>query len=294
MSEIVWGGFTQEELDREYDQSSLVPNVSEIQKKNGEDSARIRAGMECILDVSYGPTVLERLDVFPAAEKGAPVVVYHHGGAWTRSSKDQCSYVAPPFVAAGVNVVVLDFNLAPQASLDEIVRQNRAGIAWAWHNAAEYGWDRDRIHSVGHSSGGHICGMMLVTDWEGMYGLPADVIKSAAPCSGMYDLEPVRFSHRNSYLDLTEKAADRNSSIRHIPGKGFPITVAWGTGELTEFQRQNREFAAAWKAAGHPVESFVLEGLNHFEVGREIFNPEKPVFRNMLRNIGVDQPVAAE
>lgn len=294
MSEIVWGGFTQEELDREYDQSSLVPNVSEIQKKNGEDSARIRAGMECILDVSYGPTVLERLDVFPAAEKGAPVVVYHHGGAWTRSSKDQCSYVAPPFVAAGVNVVVLDFNLAPQVSLDEIVRQNRAGIAWAWHNAAEYGWDRDRIHSVGHSSGGHICGMMLVTDWEGMYGLPADVIKSAAPCSGMYDLEPVRFSHRNSYLDLTEKAADRNSSIRHIPGKGFPITVAWGTGELTEFQRQNREFAAAWKAAGHPVESFVLEGLNHFEVGREIFNPEKPVFRNMLRNIGVDQPVAAE
>ena len=294
MSEIVWGGFTQEELDREYDQSSLVPNVSEIQKKNGEDSARIRAGMECILDVPYGPTVLERLDVFPAAEKGAPVVVYHHGGAWTRSSKDQCSYVAPPFVAAGVNVVVLDFNLAPQVSLDEIVRQNRAGIAWAWHNAAEYGWDRDRIHSVGHSSGGHICGMMLVTDWEGMYGLPADVIKSAAPCSGMYDLEPVRFSHRNSYLDLTEKAADRNSSIRHIPGKGFPITVAWGTGELTEFQRQNREFAAAWKAAGHPVESFVLEGLNHFEVGREIFNPEKPVFRNMLRNIGVDQPVAAE
>ncbi len=286
MNEIVWGTFTQEELDREYDQSSLVPNVAEIQQQNGEDSEKIRDGMECILDVSYGPTILERLDIFPAPSKGAPVVLYHHGGAWTRSNKDQCSYVAPPFVAAGINVLVLDFNLAPQVSLDEIVRQNRAAIAWAWHNADEYGWDRDRIHSVGHSSGGHICGMMLVTDWEGTYGLPKDVIKSAAPGSGMYELEPVRFSHRNTYLDLTEQAAVRNSSIRHIPENGIPITVAWGTGELNEFQRQSREFAEAWKAAGHPVETFVFDGLNHFEVGREMFNPETGCFRNMLKNIG--------
>ncbi|MEL0021712.1 MAG: hypothetical protein VW709_17745, partial [Rickettsiales bacterium] len=117
MTEIVWGGFTQEELDREYDQSSLVPNVSEIQRENAEDSAKIRDVMECVLDVSYGPTIMERLDIFPAPSKGAPVIIYHHGGAWTRSNKDQCSYVAPPFVAAGLNVLVLDFNLAPQVSL---------------------------------------------------------------------------------------------------------------------------------------------------------------------------------
>ena len=286
MNDIVWGNFTQEELDREYDQSTLVSNVGEIQAQNAEESAQIRGSMECILDVSYGPTVLERLDIFPAAAKGAPVVLYHHGGAWTRSDKNQCSYVAPPFVAAGVNVLVLDFNLAPQVSLDEIVRQNRSAIAWAWHNADQYGWDRDRIHSVGHSSGGHICGMMLVTDWDGMYGLPADLIKSAAPCSGMYELEPVRFSHRNTYLDLTEQSAIRNSSIRHIPDTGIPITVAWGTGELQEFQRQNREFAAAWAAAGHPVETFVFDRLHHFEVGREIFNPGSGAFENMLKNIG--------
>lgn len=293
-NDIVWGGYTQEELDRQYDQSTLVPNSGEIAEQARADSAAIRADMECILDVSYGPTVLERLDIFPAAEKGAPVVVYHHGGAWTRSSKDQCSYVAPPFVAAGVNVVVLDFNLAPQVSLDEIVRQNRAGLAWAWHNAAEYGWDRDRIHSVGHSSGGHICGMMLVTDWEGMYGLPRDLIKSAAPCSGMYELEPVRLSYRNTYLDLTEQSADRNSSIRHLPAYGPPLTMSWGTGELAEFQRQSREFADAWNAAGHGVDTFVLDDLNHFEVGREIFNPDRPVLRNMLKNIGVAEALAAE
>ncbi len=285
MTEIVWGNFTQEELDRNYDQSSLVPNVGELMEQNAADSARIREELEVIEDVSYGPTVLERLDIFPVSQKGAPVAIYHHGGAWTRSDKAQCSYAAPGLVAAGVNVLVLDFALAPNVSLDEIVRQNRAAIAWTWHNADKYGWDRNRIHSIGHSSGGHICGMMQVTDWEGVYGLPADIIKSAAPCSGMYELEPVRFSHRNTYLDLTEQSAARNSSIRQLPDYGPPLTMAWGTGELDEFQRQSREFAEAWAAAGHTVESFVLDGLNHFEVGREIVNPDYPVLPNILKNI---------
>ena len=285
MNEIVWGNYTKDELDRQYDQSTLVPNTPELMAVNAEDSARIRTEIECIQGISYGPTVIERLDIFPVAEKGAPVVIYHHGGAWTRSDKDQCSYIAPSFVAEGINVLVLDFALAPKVSLDEIVRQNRAAIAWAWHNADEYGWDRNQIHSLGHSSGGHICGMMLVTDWEGDYGLPSDVIKTAAACSGMYELEPVRLSHRNTYLDLTEQSAGRNSSIRQIPANDIPLTVAWGTGELDEFQRQNREFAEAWAAAGHTVESFTLDGMNHFEVGREIVNPDYPVFPNILKNI---------
>ena len=103
----------------------------------------------------------------------------------------------------------------------------------------------------------------------------------------MYELEPVQLSHRNIYLDLTGQAAVRNSSIRHIPAYGPPLTMAWGTGELEEFQRQSREFAVAWEAAGHEVEIFILEDLNHFEVGREMFNPDQPVFQNILKNIGV-------
>ena len=103
----------------------------------------------------------------------------------------------------------------------------------------------------------------------------------------MYELEPVRLSHRNTYLDLTEQAAARNSSIRQLPAYGPPLTMAWGTGELDEFQRQSREFAAAWEAAGHEVETFILEGLNHFEVGRLMFDPDQPVLQNILKNIGV-------
>ena len=285
MSDIVWGNFTQQELDQQYDQTTLVPNTNELTKFDAQDSANIRTNLECIQDISYGPTVMERLDFFPVATKCAPVVIYHHGGAWTRFNKDQCSYLAPPFVAAGINVLVLDFASAPKVSLDEIIRQNRAAVAWAWHNADKYGWDRDKIHCIGHSSGGHISAMMLITDWEGDYGLSMNIIKSVTTCSGIYELEPARLSYRNTYLDLTVQAAIRNSPIRHIPENDIPITMAWGSGELDEFQRQSKEFSTAWSAAGHTVNSFVLNELNHFQVSREIVNQNYPVLANILKNI---------
>jgi arylformamidase len=145
---------------------------------NAQDSAKIRTDLECIQNISYGPTLMERLDFFPVATKHAPLIIFHHGGAWTRFNKNQCSYIAPPFVTAGINVLVLDFASAPQVSLDEIIRQNRAAVAWAWHSADKYGWDRNKIHCIGHSSGGHISSMMLTTDWEGDYGLSLDVIRA--------------------------------------------------------------------------------------------------------------------
>lgn len=281
----VWRDYTQEELDANYNQASLVPDAEAYSQRNFDRSAEVRRATECVADVQYGPTLDERLDIFPAERKGGPVAVYCHGGAWTRTVKEHYSFLAPPFVAAGVNFLVLDFSLAPKASLDEMVRQCRAGVAWAWRNAAARGWDRDGIHVLGHSSGGHLCAMTLTTDWEEEYGLPADLIKSGAPLSGMYDLEPVRLSHRNAYLDLTGKSALRNSPIHRIPGRKIPIVNAWGDGELAEFQRQNREFAQAWRDAGHPVNEIALQGFNHFEVCMEIANPEGRLLPAILANI---------
>ena len=294
MSGKVWRDYTQEELDANYNQASLVPNSEEYSERNLARSEEVRAKVPHEAGIPYGPSLGERLDVFPADNRGGPVAVYCHGGAWARTSKEHYSFLAPAFNAAGVHFVVLGFNLAPKVSLDEIVRQCRAGIAWVHRNGDAYGWDGGDLHVIGHSSGGHICGMMLVTDWEGEYGLPANLIKSGAPMSGMFDLEPVRLSHRNTYLDLTEKSALRNSSIHHIPERACPIVNAWGTGELAEFQRQNREFAQAWRDAGHPVEEIVLEGYNHFEVCAEIADADGRILPAILSNIGIPRAAAAE
>ncbi|GEM_PF-4081312 len=148
----VWLDYDQEALDRQYDQRALVPNADEYIARNARDSAEVRARLDCRLNVAYGPSPDETLDIFPAGDN-TPVIVYVHGGAWTRWSKDENSYQAPVFVDAGAAFVSVNFALAPQVSLDELVRQNRATVKWVYNHALDFGADPGRLYIAGHSSG---------------------------------------------------------------------------------------------------------------------------------------------
>ncbi len=263
----VWLDYDQDALNDQYNQRVLVPNADEYAQHNLEESERVRALLSCELNIPYGPTEVEKLDWFPAPVAGGPIVVYIHGGAWTRSSKNHVSYPAESFVGAGASYVAVDFGLVPSVTLDEQVRQNRAAIQWVYHHAADYGADPHRLYVAGHSSGAHVTGMMITTDWARDLGLPPDVIKGALACSGMYDLEPVRLSSRNDYLKLDTEAARRNSPILHIPSAGCPIIIGYGEGDQAEFRRQSMAFAAVWRAAGLVCHEVDLPSLNHFDVG---------------------------
>jgi len=282
-----WREYSQQELDDNYNQNSLVPDNSPFKERKIRDSGRARERLECIRDVAYGPSLKERLDIFPAARKGAPIQIFIHGGAWKSGNKDEVSYPAPVFHDAGANYVAVNFASVPDAMIEEQIRQCRAAIAWVYANAASFGGDPNRIYVSGHSSGGHVTGMMVVTDWEGIFGLPADVIKGAAPVSGMFDLEPVRHSWRNTYLGLDEARADALSAIRHIPTTKIPLVISYGTGELPEFQRQSETFAAAWQAAGQSCELIVVEGLNHFEMGAAFGDGDCPFVKAILRQMSL-------
>lgn len=287
----VWRDYDQAELNRQYDQGSIVTNNEKYRTLKAEGSKRARANIPCEIDVAYGPTKAERLDIYQAPKAGAPVVIFIHGGAWKNGSKNENGYAAEAFVAKGATFVVTDFALVPDVMLEEQVRQNRAAIAWVARNAAGFGGDPKRIYVIGHSSGSHVSGMMLVTDWEGVYGLPADLIKGAGLASGMYDLEPVRLSSRNGYLKLDAERALGLSSIRQIPPVSkvgpLPAVVAWGSGELKEFQRQSQEFAAAWRAEGHPLRALEVEGNNHFDMAQDWGRADRPLFQAMAEVIGL-------
>jgi arylformamidase len=128
-------------------------------------------------------------------------------------------------------------------------------------HSASFGGDAKRIYIGGHSSGGHLTGVALVTDWQKDFGLPADTVKGGICVSGMYDMKPVRLSGRGNYVKFDDAMEDAMSTIRHLPLLHAPVTVAYGTFETPEFQRQGRDFATAVKAAGKPVT--VVEGENY-------------------------------
>ena len=283
----IWLDYDQEALDAQYNQRALVPDADDYIAVDIAESARVRQELDCRIDVPYGPGEDEKLDVFPATAPGSPLVVYMHGGAWTRSDKANESFMAEAFVAAGAAFVAVNFGLCPKVTLDEMIRQARAAVAWSHANAPGFNADPDRLYIAGHSSGGHVGGMMVVTDWSAAHALPRDLVKGALLCSGMYDLTPVRRSARNEYLRLDEAAEDRNSAIRRIPPDGCPLVIGYGGGEQKEFRRQSRDFAAAWRAAGLPVEEFDMPGVNHFELRRHFNDPEGPILKAMLGLMGL-------
>ncbi len=284
---LVWLDYDQDALDAQYNQRSLVPDADDYIAVDVAESERVRQKLECRIDVAYGPGGDEKLDVFPAAAPGSPLVVYMHGGAWTRSDKSNESFMAEAFVEAGAAFVAANFDLCPRVTLDEMVRAARDAVAWSYRNARGFNADPGRLYIAGHSSGGHVGGMMVVTDWTKTHGLPRGLIKGALLCSGMYDLAPVRLSARNEYLRLDEAAEDRNSSIRRIPADGCPLVVGYGGGEQKEFRRQSRAFAAAWRDAGLEVHEFDMEGVNHFELRRHFNDPDGPILSAMLRLMGL-------
>ena len=263
---------TQEELDTQYDLRTMFPEAATSYEAFCErESEKVREEIDHRLDVPFGPTRAEHSDVYPATgdARGAPVLIYVHGGFWVLRTSKEFGFVARGPVSEGVATVVTNYALSPEVTIDEIVRQTRAAVAWTYRNAESFGVAPERIHVAGHSAGGHLVAMLLSTDWEGVYGLPANIIKSATAISGVFDLAPLPYTFLQPKLQLTWDQALRNSPILHLPDPQSgtpPLLVAYGENETDEFRRQSEEFFAAWKAKGLDGELMVLPGKKHFDV----------------------------
>jgi len=275
--------YDQVELDAAYDQSFYAPLAAQVQKRMAARSDETRARLGAPRRVAYGPSEIEALDIYRVDRPKAPVFVMIHGGAWLQGSAKAYGFAAELFVKAGAHFVAPDFISVDKANgdLGVMAEQVRRAIAWTYQNAASFGGDTSRFFIGGHSSGGHLCGVALVTDWT-KYGLPADAIAGGLCMSGMYDMRGPRLSKRGNYVKFTDAMEDAMSSQRHLHMLRAPITVAYGTNETPDFQRQNRDFAAAVKAAGKPVELVVGTSYNHFEMAESLGNPYGPNGRAAL------------
>jgi arylformamidase len=288
---LVWLDLDQQELDDAYDQAVYAPNRDHVLKRCVRNSELARERLGAPKRFAYGPTAIEALDVFTAkaanAQGNAPVNVFVHGGAWRTGLAKDYHYSAEMFVNAGANFVVLDFNNVIETGGDLLVMadQVRRGLAWVYKNAKSFGGDPERLYVCGHSSGGHLAGVLLTTDWQKDFGLPPTLIKGGVCGSGMFDLKPVRLSKRSSYVKFTDAAEGELSAQRHLEALVAPVRLVHGTLETPEFQRQSRDFAAAVKAVGKPVTLSVMDGYNHFEVMESLGNPYSLFGRAVLEQM---------
>jgi arylformamidase len=267
--------YDQAALDAAYDQAAYAPNREQMIERRIGDSEMVRRRIGEPERVAYGPAEIERLDIYRTARALAPVFVFIHGGAWRSGRSKDFAGPAEMFLAAGAHYVVPDFAWVQDVggSLMVLADQVCRAVAWVHRNATQFGGDPNRLYLGGQSSGGHLAAVALTTDWQRDFGLPGDIITSGMCISGMYDLTPVRLSARSNYVKFDDVTVAALSPIRHLDRLHASLIVAYGTSETPEFQRQNREFAAAVKAAGKPVQLLVGENYNHFELPETLGNP---------------------
>ncbi len=270
----IYQGYDQAGLDAQYNNRLRWPDYKVHFANWRAWSTATCERLPCHLDLAFGPGPMEKLDILPAEQGGAPLHVFIHGGYWYSLDKADYSYVAEGFRPHGIATAVNNFGLAPDTSMDEIVRQNRAALAWLWRNARAYGADPERIYVCGHSAGGHLAAMLLATNWPAFgAGLPKDVVKGACSIGGLFDMEAIRLSYLNNTLKMSREEAERNEPLAQDYPVRAPLSLVVAVDETPEYHRQSQAMADLWRSLGYPVELLVPEGLNHFDVVNQLRDP---------------------
>lgn len=284
----VFRNYDQAALDAQYNNRALVPDFADYMTHWTRASESARQRLPCRLDVSYGSSPLERLDLFPSTRKSAPLHVFIHGGYWRALDKSSFAHLAPVFVDAGVSYAALNYPLAPAMRMDAIVKSIRRAILWLRDHAEDLDIDPHRVSISGHSAGGHLVAMVAATDWSTLRDQAAGrapIVAFGLSLSGLYDLEPIRLSYLNADLRLDRDEVSRYSPAGLSPKNLPPLMLAVGALESQEFLRQQRDFSDAWRQQGHVVETHELKDHNHFSIVQEIGRADGPVHRFLMRQI---------
>ena len=276
-------------LSRLYNNRELVPDHPQYFARWAEDSQRARSRMSCHIDLRYGDAPGEALDLFPARKGDGSCLMFIHGGYWRSLDKRDFSFLAPALVDGGISLAVVNYDLCPKVSMDEIVRQMLRASRWLWLHAEDYGMDQDRLYVSGHSAGGHLTAMLMCAVWPVFDPqLPKDLWKGGLAISGLYDLRPIlQVDWLQQDLRLDEEAALRLSPAFMPPATRAPVMTTVGGDESSEFHRQNALLGERWRAAF--AGNIAMPGSHHFSVVDGLADQKSALFQGVRKLMKLDK-----
>jgi len=279
----IYQGYDAGQLLRQYSPRLTVTEAPQLIEGWQAAAADYRRRAGGTLDIAYGPGADETLDLVRPAGARPPLHLFIHGGYWQRFYKQDFSHVAAGLVAHGVAVAVVNYSLCPAVGIGDIVGQMRRAAAFLWREAAALDVDIGRFQVSGHSAGGHLTAALVATDWPSVdAAVPADLIGSAIPISGVFEIEPLRHIEIGDPLHLDAESARRLSPLSEAPRARGPLLLAVGGDESSEFHRQSASLAERWGRQGVAAEILSLPGRNHFTVLEELADPAGGITRRAL------------
>lgn len=278
--------FTPADFDAQYNLRAGRPDYEETVIPGWTEGSQVaRETLSCDLDIRYGEGPKQKFDVFSCGDARAPTLIYFHGGYWQRGDKSIYSFLATPFVAAGVNVVVVGYDLCPDVKLTRISEEAREACAYIWRNADALGVNHDKLTVMGHSAGGHITQMVMATNFNAFGDdLPTDLVKAGIPVSPLSYLEPVRLTEAlNAGIRMdAEEAHSQSPMTMHPPATNAPQMVVVGGSETDEFHRQANMYLEAYATKERPMEVYVVPGVDHFDELNVLVDKDSPFFSKTL------------
>jgi len=276
-------------LSKLYNNRELVPDHAQYFARWAEGSQKARGTMTCHLDLRYGEMPGETVDLFPSRRGDGSCMMFIHGGYWRSLDKRDFSFLAPAFVTGGISLAVVNYDLCPKVSMEEIVRQMLRASRWLWLHAEEYGMDQDRLYVSGHSAGGHLTAMLMTALWPVFDSrLPKDLWKGGLAISGIYDLRPIMsVDWLNVDLRLDADAAQRLSPAFFPPATRAPVMTAVGGDESSEFLRQNALLGERWKSAF--AGDLTVRGANHFSVMDAMASEQGELYQGARKLMKLDK-----
>jgi arylformamidase len=279
----IYKNYDKTALDKQYNNRAMVPNFADIVQNWERQSEALRQRATHHAGIAYGSGVREYLDIFPGGKAEAPLHVFFHGGYWQGMQSNVFHFIADGFLTRGITTILVNYPLAPAATMAEIIDACRRAVVWIYRHAAEYGANPHKIYISGHSAGGHLVAMLLATAWADWDDdLPADLIKGGCAISGLFNLIPIQRSYVNDNIGINEAMARQYSPDFLAPATISPLIISVGEAESAEYHAQSEELATTWTEKGAAIQTLTIAGANHFTILDALVQPEGVLHRAIL------------
>lgn len=264
-----WKHFSHAKLEQEYSPSSCVDDIMVYIQSYIDDSTTNKQQLSVRQNLEYGADHTLGVDYFPGQDQ-QPLIVYIHGGYWQELSKNESCFMADSLIAQGYHLLVIDYTLAPQATIETMISQCCQAIAWSQQQL--WSFDSESIVLTGSSAGAHLAACVLQCAAHAQYGLKPETFTQAVLFSGIYDLRPLVDTYVNEPLQLTQETAAALSpglqGNQNLP----PCTLVWGANETSEFKRQSQQYGEFLITDGVLCKTQEIPERNHFDVVYELAN----------------------
>jgi arylformamidase len=260
---LVFNQYSQAQLDLQYNVRHHVPDFLHY-LTSWETRSRITEQRRRIIkNVLYGELDREYIDAFPSETANAKTLIFIHGGYWRTFDTSLFYFIADAFGDYGITTVLINYPLAPNASMDQIVVSCHRAMAWLTDNLRKLNGDPEKCYVVGYSAGAHLAAMMGAAAKNHDHLNLAD---NLCLISGLFDLIPLQLSYLNESLQMDSLIAERNSPVLQAPDPKVTALIAVGTEETEEFRRQSMTLHSRWQGVARSVDLLTIPHLNHFSI----------------------------